>query len=217
MDNPLQSVLSSLTEQFVRYLPSLVAGFVLVAIGWILGWFIKRVIVQLLVMLRLDRVLRRFTWGLGFAKADVRFAFFDFIGSAGFLIVFLILLNAALEAMQLTVLSNLLEHAVLFLPKALIALAIFGAGWMIAVWAAGSVQRALRTEGIPRAALIAKFAKSVVILFFSAMAFTELDIAREIVVIGFSVMMITLGVFVIIITSVGGKSIVSRLLNSLEE
>jgi hypothetical protein len=53
-------------------------------------------------------------------------------------------------------------------------------------------------------------------LFFSAMALTELDIAREIVVIGFSVTIVTLGVLTIVLTVTGGKRFVAKILESLE-
>jgi hypothetical protein len=216
MDSPLEKVFTSVADKFIAYMPSLVAGIVLIAIGWLLGWIVKRIIVQILAVLRFDRLLRRFRWGAGFAKADVREAFFEFIGNASFVIVFLILLNASLEALQLTVLSNVLERGVLFIPKLLISLVIVASGWLLASWIATSVQRALTKEEVPRATLIARFAKAVIMLFFSAMALTELDIAREIVVIGFSVTIVTLGVLTIVLTVTGGKRFVAKILESLE-
>jgi hypothetical protein len=216
MDSPLEKVFTSVADKFIAYMPSLVAGIVLIAIGWLLGWIVKRIIVQILAVLRFDRLLRRFRWGAGFAKADVREAFFEFIGNASFVIVFLILLNASLEALQLTVLSNVLERGVLFIPKLLISLVIVASGWLLASWIATSVQRALTKEEVPRATLIARFAKAVIMLFFSAMALTELDIAREIVVIGFSVTIVTLGVLTIVLTVTGGKRFVAKILETLE-
>ena len=60
-------------------------------------------------------------------------------------------------------------------------------------------------------------AKVSCLLFFSAMALTEIDIAREIVVIGFSVTIITLGILAIVMTAIGGKGFVSKILETLEE
>ena len=217
MDSPLEKALGGVTETFIAYLPNLVAGIVLVAIGWFLGWLVKRIVVQVLLVLRFDRLLRRFKWGSGLSKADVRYAVAEFIGNGAFLIVFLILLNAALEALQLMVLSEVLTRGVLFAPKLLIAGVIFALGWLVAGWIAGLIQRALTKEDVPRASLIARFSKAVIMLFFSAMALTELDIAREIVVIGFSVTIVTLGVLVIVMTSIGGRRFVSRILETLEE
>jgi hypothetical protein len=217
MDSPLEKALYGVADKFIAYLPNLVAGIVLIAFGWFLGWAVKRIIVQVLLVLRFDRLLRRFKWGAGFGKADVRFAFAEFLGNGAFLIVFLILLNASLEALQLTVLSEVLKQAVLFMPRLLIAGVIFGLGWLIAGWIAVGMQRALAKEEVPRSTLIARFAKVVMMLFFSAMGLTELDIAREIVIIGFSVTIITLAVLSIVMTTIGGKRFVSKILQTLEE
>ncbi|HET6271784.1 MAG TPA: hypothetical protein VFG32_02260 [Bacteroidota bacterium] len=217
MDSPLEKALYGVTEKLIAYLPNLVAGIVLIAMGWFLGWLVKRIVVQVLLVLRFDRLLRRFKWGAGFAKADVRYAFAEFIGNGAFLIIFLILLNASLGALQLTVISDVLRQGVLFIPKLLVAAVIFGLGWLLAGWIAGTIQRALTKEDVPRATLIARFTKVVIMLFFSAMALTELDIAREIVIIGFSVTIVTLGILVIVMTSIGGKRFISRILETLEE
>jgi hypothetical protein len=49
------------------------------------------------------------------------------------------------------------------------------------------------------------------------MALVELDIAREIVIIGFSLMIIALAVLPVIIEPVGGKDRTKKILTSLDE
>ena len=213
MNSPLQNALSSFTGQLLAYLPNLVAGIVLIGLGMLLGWVVKRIVIHVLAMLRVDRFARRFKWGTGFTRADVRYALFEFFGNVIFLIVFLVFLYAALEAMQLRVLSSVIEHGVLFVPKLIIALLIFGFGWVVAGWIAGQVQQALAKEEVPRATLIAQFVKTFLLIFFSAMALTEIDIAREIVIIGFSVTFITLGALAIVLTATGGKALVAKIRN----
>jgi hypothetical protein len=217
MDSPLEKALYGVTETFIAYLPNLVAGVILLVLGWFLGWLVKRIVVQVLLVLRFDRFFRRYKWGAGFAKADVRFAFAEFLGNGAFLIVLLILLNASLQALQLKVLSDMIQQGVQFIPKLIISVAIFALGWLLAGWIAGTIQRALTKEDVPRATLIARFSKSVIILFFSAMALTELDIAREIVIIGFTTAIITLGVLTIVMTLLGGKRFVTKVLETFEE
>jgi hypothetical protein len=217
MGNPLQNALYSVTEKFVAYLPNLVAGIVLVGIGWLLGWALKRVVVRLLAVLRMDRLLRRFRWGGGLERADVRYALFEFVGDAVFVLVFLVFLNASLEALQLSALSAILERGVLFIPRLIIAGVIFGLGWIAAGWVAVSVRKSLAKEDVPRPTLIARFTKAFVLLLASAMALTELDVAREIVIVGFSVTIVTLGALAVVIASLGGKRFVGRILETLEE
>jgi hypothetical protein len=48
------------------------------------------------------------------------------------------------------------------------------------------------------------------------MSLVELDIAREIVIIGFSVIIITLAVVTIIIVAIGRKELVNKALASLD-
>jgi hypothetical protein len=82
---------------------------------------------------------------------------------------------------------------------------------MIASWTSTSIQKSLTREQIPRSALIAKFTKAVSLLFFSAMALVELEIAQQIVIIGFATIFITLGLVTVVIFFVGGKEFIRKL------
>lgn len=205
MNSQLEKAMYDVSERLIAYLPNIIAAVVLLVVGWLLGWIVKRIVIQLMLVLRFDRLLRRFKWGTGLGKADVRHAVLEFIGNSVFIIVFLILLNAALEALRLPVLSDVLRVAVLFIPKLFVGLAVFIVGWVATNWMTGAVLRALTKESVPRATLIARFVKFVALFFCGAMALSQLDIAREIVVIGFSVVMITLGIITIFLTTNGAR------------
>jgi hypothetical protein len=217
MDENLQVLFSNLTKKIIGYLPNLFAGIVLIVIGCLLAWFAKRIIIQIAVIFKLERFLVRFSWGEDFSKADVRYGFYNLIGNVGFFIIFIIFLDVALKAWKLETLSDLLEKGIFFFPKIVTAIVIFGIGWFIALWAKRSVMKALLRENVPYATLIARFAKAVTLLLFSAMALIEIDIAREIVIIGFSTIFITLGAITIVITAVAGKEFIRKLEESFDE
>jgi len=217
METRVQDQFIGLADNIIAYLPSLLAGIILVLIGWIAGWLIKRVLVQVSILLRIDRFLRRSRWEADFAKADVRHGLYNFIGNIGYTLVFLLFLDNAFLAWKLTILSDLLSKGILFLPKILIAVSIFGLGSLLAFLAQKSVLKSLFKEEVPRASLIARFIKGIVLLFFSAIALVELDVAREIVIIGFATIFITLGAISIVLTAVGGKSFIEKIGNSFNE
>jgi hypothetical protein len=217
MNDKLPGSFVNLTDKFIGYLPDLLAGIVLLFIGWFLGWFAKRVIIQLAVILRLERFLIRFRWGRDFSKGDVRFGFYNFLGNIAFFIIFIIFVNNALSAWKLSVLSDLMERGILFLPRIIIALILFGIGWLISIWASQAILRALRREDIPRSTLIANFIKGVLLLFFSAMALLELNIAREIVIIGFATVFITLGIISVVLSVGGERNIFKKTPETIEE
>jgi hypothetical protein len=206
-----------LADNIVAYLPSLLAGIILLLIGWIAGWVIKRILIQVSILIRIDRFLRRSRWEAEFAKADVRYGLYNLIGNIGFTLIFLLFLDNALIAWNLNMLSDLLSKLILFLPKIIIAISIFGLGWLLSFMAEKSILKSLYREQIPRASLISRFIKVILLLFFSAVALVELDVAREIVIIGFSTIFITLGAISIVITAVGGKSFIDKIGDSLKE
>ena len=217
MDSALRDPFSSVAEKVIGYLPNLFAGLVLIGIGLLLGWVVKRIVYQLCVIVRIDRLLGGFRWSSDFSKADVRHAMFNAIGTVASVLVFLVFLNAALEAMQLSVLSSLIEKSVLIVPRLIVALLIIGLGWVVARWLGVTIRKGLAREDVPRASLISRFVKSVLILFFSAMALVELDIAREIVVTGFTVTIITLGAVSVVVTAIGGKGFVRKVVAQFED
>ncbi|MBZ0200210.1 MAG: hypothetical protein K8H86_10105 [Ignavibacteriaceae bacterium] len=207
MDKNFQDLFFNLWQKIIGYLPNLFAGILLLFLGWLLGWFTKRIVIQLLAVLKFDKLFTRFKWKNAVSKADIRFALYNFIGNIVFFIVFLIFLNSALDAMNLLILSHLIQQGVLFIPKLIIASIILGAGFLIASRSSGAVFHTLLKENIQYAALISKFIKFVIILFFSAMALEEIDLASEIVVIGFTTVIVTMSIITIIIAVVGKGSI----------
>jgi hypothetical protein len=217
MGESLQTQFWEMGKEILGYLPNLFAGILLVVIGWFLGWFLKRIIIRIAMLLRLERFLTRIRWGEDFSKGDVRYGFYNFLGNIAFVILFIIFLDNAFRTWKLTVLSDLLEKGIYFLPRMILAIAIFGIGWLIASWGAKSASKALRREDIPRASLIGRLIKAVLIMLFFAMALVELNIAREIVIIGFATIFITLGLLTVVVAVVGGKNFIKKIIESFEE
>jgi hypothetical protein len=214
MDKSIESPFFDFGQQIINYLPNLLAGILLLAAGWVVGWLVKRIIVQLLFVLRFERLFTRLRWRQALSKADIRHALFGFIGNIAFFIVFLIFLNSSLYAMKLTILSNLIERGVLFVPRLIVALIILGIGWIIAGRVANAVYIALIKENVRQYSLISRFTKSIIILFFSAMALAEIDIAIEIVIIGFTTVIISLSIMAIIATIFAGKGFWEKFMNT---
>lgn len=206
MNNIINDTFLNFGKQIIDYLPNLLAAIVLILIGWLIGWFVKRITIQLLIVLRFERVAFRLQWKRALSKADVRYAVFNFIGDIAFFIVFLIFLTSALDALKLEVISSLIHDSVLFIPKLIIALLIFGLGWIVASRVSNAVYHALLKEKIQFYSLISRLVKFVAVLFFFAMALVETDIAPQIVIIGFTTIMITLGILVIAIVLLNHKT-----------
>ena len=217
MNTNIQNQFLSLADRFLAYVPNLVGGIILLLLGWLAGWIVKKVLIQLCVILRIDRFLKRTRWASDFSKADVRYGFYNLIGNIGFAIIFLIFLSNALLAWNLNMLSDLLSKGILFLPKMIIAVLIFGVGWLISTWVQLLVMNSLNIEEVPKASLISRFIKGMLLIFFSAISLVELDVAREIIIIGFSTIFITLGAIAIVLTAVTGRNFLKKIETSFKD
>lgn len=216
MEDKIESPFLDFGRQIFNYLPSLLGGFILLLIGWIVGWLAKRITVQLLVVLRFEKLFVRLQWRRALSKADIRHAVFNFIGNLVFFIVFLIFLNSALDAMKLSILSTLIQQSVIFIPKLIVALIIMGIGVIVAGRVSNSVYNSLLKENVTHYSIISRLVKFITTLFFAAMALVEIDIAPQIVIIGFSTIMITLGVLVIALVVTGGRSVLGNIIQNAD-
>jgi hypothetical protein len=199
MDEALRQVFTTLFRSVVAFAPQVSSVLVLVAVGWLCAWVVKRLVIRVCVVLRIERVFRQTRWGAALSKADVRYALFSAIGNVAFVIVFLAFANAALVALNLKQLSALLAQGASFIPRAIIALTIIALGSVVAGRVALAIQSGLKKEDVPRATLAGRFSRAVLLLFFSAMALVEIEVAPTVVLIGFTVAMVTLAVIAILV------------------
>ena len=181
-DKPFESV-RDVMSNLVGYLPTLLAGFLVVAIGAIIAWIAGKLTVKFLMFLRLDRVVARLAWGRALEKGDVRHSLFGVVG----VLLFLVFLENAVVIWKLTVLSEILERLVLLIPRLMTAAAIILVGWSAASVVSRAVQRAFVQEEFGRARLAGRMVYAAILVLACAMALVELDIAVVIVTCAFLV------------------------------
>jgi Mechanosensitive ion channel, conserved TM helix len=213
----ISNLVNQLAVEVLNYLPRVVGSLFLLLLGWFVAWLIKRIVIQLCVIFRVHRYLPRLRWRKALSKADVRDALFNYVGNLAFIAVFIVFVYGALATLKLTVLSSLLEHTIFFLPRVVGCVVIFSIGLFLANRISVVVHMAVLREGIPRASLIGRFVKGALLMFFSAMALTVLNFAREIVIVGFAVSFATMGVLVVVAAASGGKEMFQRIFHWPEE
>lgn len=210
MENRLPTLFFDLANQFVGSIPALLAGTALLVLGLLVAWFVKRLVIRLSIVLRLERFLIKFRWGRAFTKADVRYGFYNFLGNLFFFFILLAFLDLAFIAWNLKFLSDLLGEAISLFPRVITSVTILGIGWLLALWAENGLVGALLRENVKRATAIALYVRIALVVLFSAVALVQLDIAGTIVTIGFTTIFVTLGVIAIVLVVMQGKAAFER-------
>ncbi|MGE0354011.1 MAG: hypothetical protein AB7I33_10990 [Gemmatimonadales bacterium] len=197
-------------ERLSGYLPTLVAGLLVVVVGIVLGWLVKRAVVRILVWLRLDRLGGRFGWRSAFGKGDVRAALYNVIGGAAMAVVILVFLDNALQIWGLVVLTRLVDNIVFYLPNVALAALIVAVGVLLANLLAVRVEEALDEEEFSHARLVGKILKGVLLAVVGALALWQLDFARQIVLAAFLIGFGAVGVGFALAAGMGSAQAIAK-------
>jgi hypothetical protein len=204
-------------QRFSDYLPTLAAGLFVLALGIGVGWLVKRGIVWTLVWLRLDRLGGRAGWRAAFGKGDVRASLYNLGGAIGMVLVVLTFLDNALQIWGLTVLSQMIDWLVFYLPNLGLVGLIVGGGILLSSLAAARTEAALDEEGFEHARLVGKVLKAVLLSVVTALALWQLGFARQIVLSAFLIAFGSVGVSFALAVGLGSARAIQKAWEGLFE
>jgi len=211
--NTVDSVFGPFQDMWGRildYLPSFTAGLLIVLLGAAVCWLVKRVIVRVLILMRIDRPLRGFRWARALAQADVRHSLANAVANFVAAIVFLVFLENAVVLWKLDVLAQLMGRLVFYLPKLIVGGVVLLAGSLIVAVIANRVRSGLAAEGVDRAGLVARVTHWALMVVVATITLEELGIAPETVHTAFRIGLASLGLIVVLAVGLGSREAVAR-------
>lgn len=198
-------------SNIVGYLPTLLAGFIVLVLGAVVAYVVSKLVVRILILLRLDRVVLRLGWGRALEKGDVRHSLFGLLGVVIGVLLFLVFLDNAVVIWKLTVLSQLLEKLVHLIPQLISAGIILLIGWGVATAVSREVQRELVQEEFERARFLSRIVRAAILVVACAIALVELDIAVAIVTGAFLITFGALALSFVLAFGLGSKRAVETM------
>lgn len=216
MQQESQVILNHFGQRVSDYMPTLLAGVVVIFAGAIVGWILKRAVVRMLVLLRLDRLgVGRPAWRAALGKGDVRAALYNGAGTIAGSILFLVFVDNALQIWGLGVLARLLGQVLVYLPTLALAVLILWIGLAFSNIFARRVETLLLAERVPRPQLLAAMAKTAFLCVVAAVAMWELNLARKIVLAAFLIAFGAVGVAFALGVGIGSARAIQGALSSV--
>jgi hypothetical protein len=203
-EQPFESV-RDLVTNLASFLPTILAGLLVLLLGLLAAWATSQIIVRLLVLMRLDRVLARLRWTSALESADARHTLFELVGTMLGIFVFLVFLANALMIWRLTVLSDLFTRVLLRIPEIIAAILILLVGWGLSNLAMRAVLQLLYREQVTRARLIATLVRWAILVTAFAAALVELKVAVTIVTGAFLITFGTVALCVALAVGLGSR------------
>lgn len=200
--------------RILNYLPNLAAGLLIILLGLVVCWIVKRTVVRILLLMRLDRTLGGFSWAAGLAQADVRHAFANTLGNGFAAIVFLIFFANAVVVWRLEILGQLIGGLVFYLPKLIVGIIVLLTGAALAGAASSRIRAGLNDEGFSRASLVGRVVHWALMVIVAAFTLEELGIAPHLLRTAFSIGLGCLGIAAALAIGLGSREAVAHVWRS---
>ena len=187
IDKILIQPLREVVQKLVAFLPSLLTGIVVFAVGLLFAWLIKLLVIRIIRLLKLDAAFARSGVTEALQKMAVKDTPAKLIGRMFFWLVVFIFFVLALSVMRVPVIDQLLERFLLYLPNIFVALIVLAFGWFLGNFLGRAALIASVNAGLKLAGPLSKGVKGVVLLFAFVMAFEQLGIGRSTVIAAFAI------------------------------
>lgn len=186
-----QAILSPLRElyrQAIRTFPGLMAMFIVIVLGLVVGWLAKEITYRALRALRFDRLCDRLgisavIEGLGLARSSSYLA-----GQVVQGIIVVAALLGGLNALGSPLALDLVARFFLYLPHLVAALVVLLLGSLISRFLGRSVLIAAVNAQIPSARLLSGLTRFFVMTLATVAALEELGIGRTTIIVTFSIL-----------------------------
>ena len=202
-------------NSFAAYAPRLVAAFAFVLFGLFIARVVSSLLEQFLRRIKLDT----HTSSVGINELFIRFGFgkspshvLAFLVYWGLLLVFMV---TAANILSLTVISEILQRFVNFLPNLVAAIFIGFGGLMFARFMADVVQSSATANNLRGGKSLAKIVNFVIVVFTLIAAIEQLGIKMKMIIGGINIMLAALGLAFAIAVGLGAKDIAHDIIRGL--
>jgi hypothetical protein len=179
--------LKSLWGSFERFLPQLIVAFLLLTFGWIIAKLVRKGLLRVLRLLRVDAVAERTGIEHFLLRGGVRSTFVTIIADLLYWCLMFMILIAVLNVLGMGATDALFSRILLYIPNIVIALLVLIFGSLFARFIRSVVTAYLSNIGIEGAAFIGHLAQWALLVFILSVALEQLAIGGQIVVSAFQI------------------------------
>jgi hypothetical protein len=204
--------LDAFLEAILRFLPGLLVVLLIMALGLLVAWVMKLIVMGVLRAARFDRYSDGSGLSLVLGRADIRSSPTLLVARIVFWLVFLSLAVAGLSAMQVDFVNQLIAEFFLYLPRLVSALLILLLGLLLANFLSRAALLGAVNSGVPSPRLISVVVRLLVMVLSFAMALEQLRIAPHIVLAAFIIAFGALMLGLALAFGLGGRDVAKRAL-----
>ncbi len=215
MENFFNLILEPLDQLFMRFkmfVPNFLAMLVILLLGYVLAYLIKRFLVKFLTAIKFDSWSDR----MGFTKLMRHGNLWGkpsmLLGNIVFWVLLFLTLMSGLSALQIAVIDALVSQFFSYIPRIFSAAIIMIVGFVFSRFISRAVLIAAANSGFHYAKLLADAVSTLLLVLIVAMVMEQLQIAPVIVLAAFSIIFGGIVSALVIAFGVGGIHAARRII-----
>ncbi|MGB2768797.1 MAG: hypothetical protein WBC88_03610 [Candidatus Zixiibacteriota bacterium] len=204
-------------EKIIGLLPALIGALVILLLGWLLSKILKAALIKLLVAVRLEKFSARSGLSKFLSRGDIKHSLADILGTVFFWIIFLFFIDLAADVLKFTLLQNLINTIISFIPRLVVAVLIIVVGVLLSSFFKGVVRVAASSYALARGELIGTIVQYMIVFFALAVALEQLGVATQILVSSVLIIVGALAFGFALAFGLGSKEVAGKIVGKILE
>ncbi len=209
--------LQNMAEKIITLIPSVLGALFIVLLGWLLARILKAALIKILVAVRFEKFSERSGLSKFLSRGDIKHSLAEILGSAFFWIILLFFIYVATDVLHLTLIRDVINQIILFIPKLIAAVLIIIVGVLLSSFFKGLVKVTATSYGLTHRELFGRIVQYLIIFFAVAVSLEQLGIATHILVNSVLIIIGAMAFGLALAFGLGSKDIVGKIVNKMLE
>ena len=209
--------LQNMSEKIIALIPSVLGALFIVLLGWLLARILKAALIKILVAVRFDKFSERSGLSKFLSRGDIKHSLAEILGTVFFWIILLFFIYVATDVLHLTLIRDVINQIILFIPKLIATVLIIIVGVLLSSFFKGLVKVTATSYGLTHRELIGRIVQYLIIFFTVAVSLEQLGIATHILVNSVLIIIGAMAFGLALAFGLGSKDIVGKIVNKMLE
>jgi small-conductance mechanosensitive channel len=215
-----QAILDALTmlwDKLVAYLPNLIAAIIILIIGILIAKAVEKLVQKIVEAIKVDDLIKKINVIKKIEEAGTKVVFSQILAWMVKWFLYIVLLVAVSEILQLGQFTDFLKSVALYLPNVIIAVLILVVGLILGSFMEDLIVKILISVKAKLAALIARIAKWAIVIFAVLAALTQLNVAPYLINTLFTTIAFAIALAAALAFGLGGKDAAKDLIDTIKK